>query len=446
MRSLYGALLTWFGVLLAVSIGIIVIFGPMATLRVSSRAGPLERTNFLFLHQARQALTERGTPGLEAYLKSLSADLPARYFLLDSSYRDLVTGEDRAQLAEVGRSKWFVRRVEAGLVRTYSEGSIHLVSVIQPRAGDGGAGGLPYILLVGAVAATLCWLFAARLARPVRELARTMEAFGKGHTSVRSSIRRADEIGELAASFNTMADRMEALVAAERRLLQDVSHELQSPLARLAVAAKLTPHAADRQAAAARLQKEIHRISELIASLLVLTRAEGDPAQQRNDHVNLRTLVAEVVEDCELEAAEKDCRIAMVLADCSTRGNCELLHRAVENVLRNAVRYSPAGGVVDVRLSSDAERVEIGVRDRGPGVPGDSLERIFAPFYRVEHSRDESTGGTGLGLSLVKRAVLLHRGSVHATNSNPGLQISIHLPADNSQVHLPAPSSCPAIR
>lgn len=432
MRSLYGAIVTWFGVLLAVSIGIIVFSGPMVTLRVAGRAGPLERTNILFLHQASQALTERGTPGLDAYLKSLSADLPARYFLLDANYRDLVTGENREQLAEAGQSKWFVRRVEGGLVRTYSEGTFHLVSLIQPRTGDTGASSLPYILLVGAVAAVLCWLFAARLARPVRELARTMDAFGKGHTGVRSSIRRADEIGELATSFNTMADRMEALVAAERRLLQDVSHELQSPLARLAVAAKLTPHAADRQAAAARLQKEIDRISELIGSLLALTHAEGDPAQQRSERVNLKALLAEVVEDCEFEAAERNCRIAMVLADCSTRGDYELLHRAVENVLRNAVRYSPAGGVVDVRLSGDAERVEIGVRDRGPGVPDDSLERIFAPFYRVEASRDESAGGTGLGLSLVKRAVLLHRGSVQAANSNPGLQISIHLPADNS--------------
>lgn len=427
MKSLYGAILIWFAILLALSTAVILFSAPMAALRFSGRGGPIDRTHFVFLRQAREALDTRGKAGLEQYLNGLAAQLPARYHLLDSTYRDLVTGDDRTRLAEAGAARWIVARIEGGLVRTYSENGFHLVSVIQPRGGSG-AGSLPFVLLVAAVAAALCWLFAARLASPVRELSRTMDAFGSGRTAVRSAIRRDDEIGGLARSFNQMADRIEALVTSERRLLQDVSHELQSPLARLAIAVKLLRNAEDRDAAAARLQKEIDRLSRMIAGLLDISRAEGDPAARHTVPVDLRALLEDIAEDCRLEADAKRCHFDVAFAAITIVGDEELLRRAFENVLRNAVRYSPAGAGIDVRLSAKEALAEVTIRDRGPGVPKESLERIFAPFYRVEESRDPAMGGAGIGLSLAKRAVLLHRGSIEASNAGPGLCVVVRLP------------------
>ncbi len=426
MRSLYGSILLWFAGLLVIAVAVILFSAPMAFLRFSGRGGPLDRTNLVFLRQAREALAQKGQPGLVAYLDGLASQLPARYYLLDAGGRDLSDGQDRRALLDLGSDKFFVRSSGTGIVRAYSEGGDHLVSVIQARGGPGG--GLPIILLIALVAASLCWLFAARLAAPVRELAKTMDAFGRGEMAVRSSIRRKDEIGGLARSFNQMADRMEALMTAERRLLQDVSHELQSPLARLAIAAKLTRYAEDRAGAATRIQKEIDRLSQMIAGLLEITRAEGDPAARKLERIDLRSLLEDLIEDCTWEASEQQCTLTAQLQPVAILGNSELIRRALDNVLRNAIRFSPPGEAIDITLASEAGIVVASFRDRGPGVPEESLERIFAPFFRVDTSRNHAKGGTGLGLSLAQRAVLLHRGTIHARNAQPGLMVTISLP------------------
>jgi two-component system sensor histidine kinase CpxA len=259
-----------------------------------------------------------------------------------------------------------------------------------------------------------------------------MDQFGRGDISARSSIQRRDEIGGLAKSFNQMAERITALVTTERQLLQDVSHELQSPLARLAVAAKLTCSAPDREAAAARLQKEILRLSEMVSGLLDITRAEGDPAAFCRDPIDLRELLIDVVGGCEWEAGERQITMRPSLEDLTVYGNEELLRRAVENVIRNAVRFSPEGGFVDVALRRINEECEVEIRDHGPGVPPEALEKIFLPFYRVETARERDPGGTGLGLSLARRAVLIHHGTIRAENVQPGLRIVMRIPTSQS--------------
>ena len=177
MRSLYGSILLWFAGLLAIAVAVILFSAPMAFLRFSGRGGPLDRTNLVFLRQAREALAQKGQPGLSTYLDGLASQLPARYYLLDAGGRDLADGQDRRALLDLGSDKFFVRSSGTGIVRAYSEGGYRLVSVIQTR---GGGGGFPIILLIALVAASLCWLFASRLASPVRELAKTMDAFGRG--------------------------------------------------------------------------------------------------------------------------------------------------------------------------------------------------------------------------------------------------------------------------
>jgi two-component system sensor histidine kinase CpxA len=258
---------------------------------------------------------------------------------------------------------------------------------------------------------------------------RAVDRFGRGELDVRVNSRRRDEIGELSRSFDRMAERIGTLVTAERRLLQDISHELRTPLARLSFAAELVLTAADRAAAVERLKKEIDRLADLSGALVEVTRAEGDPLSRRLEPLDLSDLLGTVVEDCRMDAEARGCSVGVSeKVDLTLMGDRELLRRAVENVVRNAIRYTPSGTAVNVRMAKDDHAVQIWVRDAGPGVPEELLPKIFQPFFRVDDSRDSATGGIGLGLAIASRAVSVHHGRVWAQNVNPGLSVCIELP------------------
>jgi two-component system sensor histidine kinase CpxA len=236
-------------------------------------------------------------------------------------------------------------------------------------------------------------------------------------------------LGQLASSFNQMADRIQTLLAAERRLLLDISHELRSPLARLGVAVELARSGQDREHMLDRIQKEADRLNELVAELLQVTRVEGDPSMQKSETVPLDELLADIVYDSLLEAKAKDCTLLLKAPVAVTlNGDEELIRRAVENVIRNAIRYAPSGTPIDIQLKKTGDLAEICVRDHGPGVPEESLPRIFDPFYRVDSDRNRLSGGLGLGLAIARRSVELHKGKLTARNANPGLLVSIELP------------------
>jgi two-component system sensor histidine kinase CpxA len=161
-----------------------------------------------------------------------------------------------------------------------------------------------------------------------------------------------------------------------------------------------------------------------------MARAEGDPTARHRQPVDLNELLAEVQAACTRDPDARDVRIAT--SGTVTRpvtGDRELLRRAIENVVRNAVRYTPAGGAVDVQITETAADVTVAVRDYGPGVPAGELARIFDPFYRVDESRDASAGGIGLGLAIARRAIQVHQGVIAADNANPGLRVTIALPS-----------------
>jgi len=222
----------------------------------------------------------------------------------------------------------------------------------------------------------------------------------------------------------------------ERRLLEDISHELRSPLTRLKLAVRLTRTATDPNAALDRVERETNRITSLVSEIVEMTRMEGDPLSRNAEPVNLRQLVEETVDDCRVEA--------QLFRGCSIRvegklsgelaGDREILRRAFENVLRNAIRYSPEQAIIEVALAESSHLITITVRDYGPGVPAESLTQIFEPFFQVEEGRDEETGGIGLGLSIAKRAVRLHRGTITAQNALPGLRVQIAIPTMVPQV------------
>jgi signal transduction histidine kinase len=209
---------------------------------------------------------------------------------------------------------------------------------------------------------------------------------------------------------------------------------LRSPLARLGFAVELARTSTDRDAALGRIRKEGDRLNHLVNELLQLTRAEGDPGARNLEDVDLAKLLQELVADCSLEADAQGCRLvlkgdrALVIT-----GEHELLRRACENVLRNAIRHSPAGTSVDIELSRHHSLAEVAIRDHGTGVPREALGDLFEPFFRVEGDRDRSSGGVGLGLAIARRAVELHQGTVTAFNANPGLVVAIHIPCPDDR-------------
>jgi two-component system sensor histidine kinase CpxA len=351
--------------------------------------------------------------------------------LTDRNGKDLVSGVDRSDML-VTRTNFLGLPKEVNgrmvMVKPSHDSSYHLV-VAVPRP-LGMPSFIPYLLLVAGVIAVFGWLLATGIVSPLRRLASTVERFGRGDITARLHSDREDEIGELARSFDAMADRIETLLTAERRLLQDISHELRSPLARLSFAAELMKNAPDPEAAATRMKQEINRLTHLVSSLLEVTTAEGDPSSRVIERFGIATVLQPTIQDCAFEADERSVRlhIAGGTSSAAIDGNPELLRRAVENVLRNAIRYAPEGSVIEVKLEESNDQVRISVRDHGPGVPEHAVSRLFDPFFRVDTSRDPATGNVGLGLAIARRAVLIHHGKITARNANPGLCVTIEIP------------------
>jgi two-component system sensor histidine kinase CpxA len=294
---------------------------------------------------------------------------------------------------------------------------------------------LPYRLLaIVAVTGVAAALLARYLSRPVALLRRATQAMAAGDLSVRTSgeLGSADhETQALGRDLDRMAERIELLLESERRLRRDISHELRSPLSRLNIALELLRRKAPEDALPAfdRIERETERLNTMIGELLTLNRLESERSIRRED-VDLDKLVEEVVADARLEAEPRGTSIALETRGAAVvRGDAELLRRAFENVLRNAVRFTEPATSVDVSLTGDASGVEIQVRDRGPGVPESMLEEIWKPFYRVETDRSRALGGTGIGLAITHRAVSLHGGRAAAKNAaGGGLVVSLYLP------------------
>ena len=292
------------------------------------------------------------------------------------------------------------------------------------------------VLLTGGI---FCYWLARYLTTPLLKLRATTNELAEGNLGARVATKltkRRDEVGQLGRDFNVMAQRLESMVMVQQRLLGDISHELRSPLARLGVALGLARQRAGVEADGAlnRIERESDNLNEMIRQLLTLTKLESGTDSRKRTNVDLDALVREVADDADFEARSLNRSVRVVAAEkCSINGVEELLRSAVENVVRNAVRFTPEGTAVEVALRKQNGAGDnfavISVRDRGNGVPAEALEKIFQPFYRTEDARDrQSGGGTGLGLAITERAVRMHGGTVQASNSaDGGLAVEMRL-------------------
>jgi signal transduction histidine kinase len=424
VKSLYLAIVLAMVVILALSV---VVFLAITKSMEDSYFNPVfDGMDEVSVQEATEMLQTMGPNAVTTYMHRLDSVFGGVHYLLNADGNDVVTGQSHAEfLPQAPLTKFRGEKDGRHTIAHRSSDGRYWFVVISPLRPKTPPLYRFYLLVVGA-SILLCWLAAVFVVSPIRKIAAGIGRFGEGDLSVRLPMSRNDEIGTLAKAFNSMAGRIQTLFLSEQRLLADVSHELRSPLARLHFSVKLARTAADRNAALDRVKRDVDRLSTLVSSLVEMARAEGSPAGCEFEEVDVNELVAETIRDASVEVEARGGRIQVSgPSGIVVNGNPELLHRALENVLRNAIQHSPENSPIDVELALHDQTASIAIRDYGPGIPEEFLERVFDSFFRTQEARDSESGGIGLGLSIAKRAVQIHGGVISAHNAHPGLLVVI---------------------
>ncbi|WP_050477065.1 ATP-binding protein [Herbaspirillum rhizosphaerae] len=289
----------------------------------------------------------------------------------------------------------------------------------------------------------LAWYFS----QPIRQLKSAFANAASGNLNDRLAplmSKRSDELADLGRDFDSMTDKLRALMESQRRLLHDVSHELRSPIARLQASIGLARLQPEKTAATLeRIEREGVRMDKLVGELLTLSRLEAGVTGAMEDHIRIEDLLGEIIDDARFEAESIDRHVeGQIRSNAVIKGGAELLYRAIENVVRNAVKQTAVDTVVAIntRVNKDKQQVLISVVDRGPGVPEDELQLIFEPFFRSTRTQ-KNTHGYGLGLTIARRIIEAHGGTIRALNRiDGGLSVNIMLPYDS--IDSVAPTAC----
>lgn len=291
-------------------------------------------------------------------------------------------------------------------------------------------------LSLGVILLTLaCWWIARLVSRPLRHMESTAQAIAAGDLSLRVNdriSRRRDEIGLTARAFNAMTERLCDLLDRQKQLMRDISHDLRTPLARQRVAIELAADSGGMEPELlASIQRQNERLEEMTGQILTLYRVSGDSDGLERAPVQLVRAINDVLRDaadyaehqrvdCHFDA-DDNCHQVTVLA------NGELLRRGLDNIIQNALDYTPPGKAVSVRLAREGDYLCCTITDQGPGAPEEMLPHLFEPFYRADRAR--SGKGWGLGLAIARDIVSSHDGRIDARNvAGGGLQVSLWLP------------------
>ncbi len=408
--------------------------------------------------QIAPALYERGdTSALARFAGKADRPVEARAFLFAADGTTLMSDHDIPKAVQAAAN---LAARSSAVMSTTNEG---FIAIAQPVIGNAGH---RYVAAVGMsavppwaqlhwqqifrsfgirmsvsiiIGSIICYILAWRLTTPIRRLRTAAQQLASGDLSARvgSSLgQRGDEVADLGLDLDRMAEQIEILVETQKTLLRDISHELRSPLARLNVALGLARQHCSTAADGYfdRIERDLERLNQMIGELLTLSLLESGIEQLEHEQLELDALVESVAQDANFEAESRGRKVCVIASEPLTvEGNGEIFRRALENVVRNAARYTGERTVVEIVLQrvekDNASYAVISVRDHGPGVPEAALTKLFLPFYRVADARDRQSGGTGVGLAITDRAVRLHNGTVKAENAaDGGLIIEIRVP------------------
>lgn len=456
--NLFIKLFLWFIVTATLVFGMMIfITRTFQTEPMFSRAQRSTRNQMLiYSGTATQVVNSEGEKGLRAFLERIRNVEPPREVDLigpDGSIwfgnkEDIVDSEEiieRTRASNEAEVDFAPEEKAFGAAPvTFPDGKVYVL-VLQwetPRAPSFFFGSwrgylrLGGMLLIGVV---LCSLLAAYLSSPIRKIRQATQKLASGDLSARIGEKvgnRRDELAYLARDFDLMAERIEELINSQKRLTRDISHELRSPLARMNVALEIAKQRSNQetQPVLDRIESEAERLNEMISKLLTLSKLESGSDEFDRSTIDLASLVEGIVEDADYEAAANGKSVSFVAKErCKVTGNETLLRSAIENVIRNGVRYTKEGTAVEVTLKNGGNKANIKISDHGGGVPADQIGKLFQPFYRVGEARDRSSGGAGLGLAIAEQAVRAHKGRIEASNIDDGLCVEITLDAIESK-------------
>jgi signal transduction histidine kinase len=456
-RSLFLKIFVWFGAVVLTAIGSAFVVGEFVhrSQPPAQSRRPLDLALDAYGRLAADSYERGGQTALAAELDRIQRESNLRVQLFNEQPRELSGRSTSAEASDAVRRVLETRAPEgfegphflhARSLQTANGNRYVFVAEMPPRPPDRFlVPPMVHLLFMCILGALFCYGLARYLTSPVKKLREATREFAGGNLSARvgpTMGSRRDELVSLAADFDEMAEKIQSLIESQRRLLGDISHELRSPLARLNVALELARQRSGAEATSAleRIQREAEILNEMIGQLLALTRLESGAEEIHKTQFDLEPLVREVVKDADFEARARNRTVKLSASERAViEGVPNLLRRAIENVVRNAVHHTAEGTEVEIKLVTASrptaaadkphnDRVVITVRDHGPGVPDEALSKIFRPFYRVDEARDREAGGVGLGLAIAERAVRLHGGTVEAKNAEGGgLEVTIKL-------------------
>jgi two-component system sensor histidine kinase CpxA len=407
---------------------------------------PERRAMPVLARYATWRYSTRGQQELRELFHDIALDKRSAYWLFDAKLNELsglpLPPDAREAVQRALRNDGIARAHDGTIIvekLAGPTGNILIFAgafVVPPLYQSLPASVLAAILLSSLLTALLCAVLAQYITSPILRLRDAAHAIARGNLEARAGLSgstRRDEIAGLVRDFDTMAAEIHDLVESNKRMLMGASHDLRSPISRIRVALSLVSTAPEpeRNELLARIELELLRLNGMIEQILTVARLESGQLKPVSEPLSLNQVIGEAVEDARFEASQTNVEILYddTWPEITMTGEENMLRSAIENILRNAIFYSGVDGRVELDVLRKNGLAKISVRDNGPGVPEAALPKLFDPFYRVDDARGTSTGGSGLGLSIVSGAVKVHNGSVRARNLQPhGLEIIIELP------------------
>ena len=449
MHRLFLKIFFWYWLTAWAIIAILLLGARLTGMRQVSAPNMYATVAPILAEEAVKAYESGGPEAFARFSQGDGHENERQLYLLDGSYKDVLSrplssdGLRVAHAAKDGQLVVFRARIAAYKFVSSSGHPYVLMLFLRSNLRQIGellwGEGLPFSLSMLLLVTLLCLWLAYHIASPIHSIQATARKVAQGDLKARvpSSVsRRFDELAALAKDFDSMVGRLDALIQTQKKLLNSVSHELRSPLARINLSLGLLRNgvSADSDDLFQRLDRDIERIDLLLGQLLTLSRLEAGFSSGEREDVNFAQLVEEVAADANFEAQALGKSVSLQATGLVILRNADphALRSACENIIRNAVRFTRAGSDVEIVLEVDRTASEpwalLSVRDHGPGVPEDSLQAIFQPFYRISGD-GQATGGNGLGLAIASEAIRLHRGTIRAENLRPtGFQIIVRLP------------------